>query len=196
MARLLKVRPVLITLTIFTSMLIIACGASSPVGKYVSDNPADGFVELKEDGTFFTGGREPGKGFAGTYKIDGEQLLLVAPSGQASELTLRAGVIVGPDGERLIKEGGSVESKNSVESVILEFIQHPNEQVLQLKANLSPNDIPAPWELIGVSSTAKKDINCPTIGNKIGSQFNSIRNSTDDQWIAVWTIALPDEESA
>lgn len=155
-----SIATLLVTMTLTTG----CGGGGSTEGRFVSESNPQDILQLRSDGRFFQ--EEGGRSFSGTYKISGTEIILTLPSGAVSKGTINGDVLVDPGGDRWVKVGSTNEtgSGKPSKSGIGEYPQQPSEQVLQLLANLTPNDIPAPWELTVSSPNRKRDIAYSNIG--------------------------------
>ena len=74
----------------------------SIVGLYKSEKQPENTTELRADGTFVV--KERSKSFAGKYRIRENKLTLILPSGQTAIGSIEGGVLIDPDGDKLVKQ--------------------------------------------------------------------------------------------
>ena len=84
-----------ILVLLFVGVLLGCSGGKSFVGKYVSRNDSEEYLELEGDGTFYL--EVWGRGFAGTYEVEGTTITLKFDIGLADRGTIDDNTLVGLD---------------------------------------------------------------------------------------------------
>ncbi len=85
-----------------SEMAAVTIDPKSVPGKYVNKDNSAEYMELNDDGSFF--GKEKGKGFAGTYKINSSTITFILPNGSAAQAKLLNNTILDEDAKTWVKQ--------------------------------------------------------------------------------------------
>jgi hypothetical protein len=98
-----RCRRLLLALACLIPVIFLAsCNQAPPQGVYVQEGRADRTLTLTPDGRFSV--RETEAPIQGTYRIQGQALVLVTEDGQESRGIIRNKILVDPQGNRWRKQ--------------------------------------------------------------------------------------------
>lgn len=92
---------VVVVLVILSFLVFVGCGGGYE-GKYVNVANASEYLELKSGGNFFL--QERGFAFSGKWKVSGENIIFILPTGMSDSLKIENGRLVERNGKTWIKK--------------------------------------------------------------------------------------------
>jgi len=105
--------------------------ASAP-GRYFRKGKPTDYVELGADQKFFV--QQDGKGFTGTYKVQGDTVTLILPNGTAGRAQFSGDTMTDTDGIVWVKQAGSGAGPKTAP-------QLTNDQIMQMVAAKLPDEV-------------------------------------------------------
>ena len=120
--------------------------------KFECSNPTKDYLQLRSDGSFVT--QEEGLTFAGTYRIDGNEITLILPTGVASVgvMSSQRNVITDNENQRWVKEGTLYNRELQIE--------------LSQRMAFIPEDSSEDWVIEPYGAGLRVFINCPALGQE------------------------------
>jgi hypothetical protein len=94
----------LIVLVLAIAVLMQGCARvkqASAAGKYVQENNANNYLELKADGSVFC--QQGSMGLIGKYEIEGDQMTIKWDTGMADRATIAGNTVTESDGAKWTK---------------------------------------------------------------------------------------------
>lgn len=94
----------LITLILGVAVLLQSCSRlkqTSAAGKYVQEDNADNYLELKADGSVFV--QQDSMGATGKYEIEGDQITIKWDTGMADRATIAGNTVTESNGTKWTK---------------------------------------------------------------------------------------------